>query len=159
MKTIAFLNYKGGVGKTRLAYDLAWMFAELGLNGVAADLDPQANLSSMFLDDDTLEEIWTEPQTPRRVAGSLTPRWKEPAMHRPSSRWPDCLERKPIALRVITAFWRLLAKAAAERQTDVVLIDVATNLGPTLRGWREGLPALAGSGARGLCQCHVGPAR
>lgn len=35
-----------------------------------------------------------------------------------SSRWPDCLERKASAFRVITAFWRLLAKAAAERQAD-----------------------------------------
>jgi chromosome partitioning protein len=196
MKTLAFFNNKGGVGKTTLVYHLAWMFAELGLNVVAADLDPQANLSSMFLDEDTLEEIWTEPQTPRTVVGSLTPLvdgtgdvstpWiaevapgiglvvgdlalSSRVEDELSSRWSDCLERKPIAFRVITAFWRLLAKAAAERQADVVLIDVAPslgalnraaliaashvviplvpdlysiqglkNLGPRLRGWREG---------------------
>ena len=37
MKTIAFFNNKGGVGKTTLVYHLAWMYA---------DLDPQANLTA-----------------------------------------------------------------------------------------------------------------
>lgn len=49
MKTIAFFNNKGGVGKTSLVYHLAWMYADLGLSVVAADLDPQANLTSMLL--------------------------------------------------------------------------------------------------------------
>lgn len=58
MKTIAFFNNKGGVGKTTLAYHVAWMLAEQGLTVVAADFDPQANLTSMFLDEDTLEDLW-----------------------------------------------------------------------------------------------------
>ena len=60
MKTLAFFNNKGGVGKTTLVYHLAWMFAELGLSVLAADLDPQANLTSMFLSEDELEDIWEE---------------------------------------------------------------------------------------------------
>jgi cellulose biosynthesis protein BcsQ len=40
---IAFFNNKGGVGKTSLVYHLAWMYRDLGLNVLAADLDPQAN--------------------------------------------------------------------------------------------------------------------
>ncbi|MDR2092103.1 MAG: AAA family ATPase [Azoarcus sp.] len=32
MKTVAFFNPKGGVGKTSLVYHLAWMFTEQGLN-------------------------------------------------------------------------------------------------------------------------------
>ena len=55
---IAFFNNKGGVGKTSLVYHLAWMFTELGLRVVASDLDPQANLTAAFLDDDRLEELW-----------------------------------------------------------------------------------------------------
>lgn len=40
MKTIAFFNNKGGVGKTSLVYHLAWMYADQGQNVVVADLDP-----------------------------------------------------------------------------------------------------------------------
>ena len=55
---IAFFNNKGGVGKTSLVYHLAWMYFDLGLKVIAADLDPQANLTAAFLDEDRLEEVW-----------------------------------------------------------------------------------------------------
>ena len=55
MRTIVFFNNKGGVGKTTLVYHLAWMYAELGYSVVAADLNPQANLSAVFLDEHRLE--------------------------------------------------------------------------------------------------------
>lgn len=58
MKAIAFFNNKGGVGKTTLAYHVAWMLGELGLTVLAADLDPQANLTSMFLDEEAIEALW-----------------------------------------------------------------------------------------------------
>ena len=68
MKTIAFFNNKGGVGKTSMVYHLAWMYARLGVNVLAADLDPQANLTSMFLDDEELEPLWPESgERPTRV--------------------------------------------------------------------------------------------
>ena len=54
-----FVN-KGGVGKTTLVYHIAWMMKELGKKVLAADLDPQANLSSMFLDEERLETLWAE---------------------------------------------------------------------------------------------------
>ncbi|MCC5622962.1 ParA family protein [Nostoc sp. CHAB 5715] len=54
-KIIAFFNTKGGVGKTTLVYHLAWMYQDLGLRVVAADLDPQANLTATFLDEERLE--------------------------------------------------------------------------------------------------------
>ncbi len=55
---LTFFNNKGGVGKTSLAYHLSWMYAELGYNVLAADLDPQANLTAMFLEEDKLETLW-----------------------------------------------------------------------------------------------------
>ena len=73
MKTIAFFNNKGGVGKTSLVYHLAWMYADLGLRVVAADLDPQANLTSMFLDDDRLEALWPDGSHVQTVFGALQP--------------------------------------------------------------------------------------
>ncbi|HEX4136639.1 MAG TPA: AAA family ATPase [Bryobacteraceae bacterium] len=74
MKTIAFFNNKGGVGKTSLVYHLAWMFSDLGLPVLAVDLDPQANLTAMFMDEDRLEEIWPDSdEHPATVYGALRP--------------------------------------------------------------------------------------
>ena len=73
MKTIAFFNNKGGVGKTSLVYHLAWMYADLGLNVVAADLDPQANLTSMFLEDQRLEALWTDGGHKQTIYGAFQP--------------------------------------------------------------------------------------
>ena len=55
---ITFFNNKGGVGKTSLVFHLAWMMSELGKRVVAIDLDPQANLTSAFLPEETLERLW-----------------------------------------------------------------------------------------------------
>ena len=54
---IAFFNNKGGVGKTSLVYHLSWMYADMGLNVLASDLDPQANLTAAFLEDERLRGI------------------------------------------------------------------------------------------------------
>jgi hypothetical protein len=74
---IAFFNNKGGVGKTSLVYHLAWMMADEGLQVVAADLDPQANLTANFLDEDRLEELWPPGKTltapGKTIYGSLAP--------------------------------------------------------------------------------------
>lgn len=73
---LTFFNNKGGVGKTSLVFHLAWMFAEMGNRVVTIDLDPQANLTSAFLPEETLEELW-DPQT-RPVAGSTIYRCIQP---------------------------------------------------------------------------------
>jgi len=155
MKSIAFFNNKSGVGKTTLVYHLAWMFAELGLSVVVADLDPQANLTSMFLEDEELESIWSDQTIARTVADSLTALMEvtddadDPYLapindsigllvgdlalsrleNELSIQWSLCLDGKTRAFRVITSLWRLLAKAAKQRKADVVLIDVAPSLG------------------------------
>lgn len=66
---LTFFNNKGGVGKTSLVFHLAWMFADMGKRVVAIDLDPQANLTSAFLPEEVLEEIW---DTPTRDAEATT---------------------------------------------------------------------------------------
>lgn len=154
MKTVAFFNNKGGVGKTSLVYHLAWMYADLGWNVVAADLDPQANLTSMFIDDNILERLWidregctiyqslepllegtgdiTSPQlgTPSPglylVVGDLKLAAAEDEISR---QWPDCLDRKPRAFRVVSALWRVLRRAATKADAELVLMDVGPNLG------------------------------
>ena len=73
MTAIAFFNNKGGVGKTTLAYHLSWMYADLGVSVVVADLDPQANLTTMFLSEDRLEELWPDGNHPHSILGSVSP--------------------------------------------------------------------------------------
>ena len=62
---LTFFNNKGGVGKTSLVFHLAWMFAEMGKRVVAIDLDPQANLTSAFLAEEVLEDLWDSDDTQR----------------------------------------------------------------------------------------------
>jgi chromosome partitioning protein len=154
MISVAFFNNKGGVGKTSLVYHLAWMFAELGVAVLAADLDPQANLTSMCLSDDRLEDLWTDDRHDT-IAGALRPLlegtgdvaraevvslapslWLVPgdlrlslAEDELSSQWPACLDRKERAFRVISALWRILFDAAERHEARLVLIDVGPNLG------------------------------
>jgi chromosome partitioning protein len=59
-KVISFLNQKGGVGKTTMAYNVAFALANRGQKVLAIDLDPQANLSMLF----DFEEDKNEESTP-----------------------------------------------------------------------------------------------
>ena len=72
MKTVAFFNNKGGVGKTTLVYHLAWMYQELGVGVVALDLDPQANLTTAFLSEERLEQLWLD-------SWRMHDPWRDPA--------------------------------------------------------------------------------
>ena len=57
---LTFFNNKGGVGKTSLVYHLAWMLSDMGYQVLACDLDPQANLTAAFLDEERLEKLWDD---------------------------------------------------------------------------------------------------
>jgi chromosome partitioning protein len=154
MKTVAFFNNKGGVGKTTLAYHLAWMFAELGHRVVAADLDPQANFSSICLSEERLEEIWQANPRPtifsalsdlRRGIGELRHQPLESVRDRLwlmvgdlalsdfeddlSATWTKTLEGDERAFRITTAFHRLLKTAGEAKNANIGLIDVGPNLG------------------------------
>ncbi len=154
MKTIAFFNNKGGVGKTSLVYHLAWMFADHGVGTLAVDLDPQSNLTAMFLDEERLEPLWDGDVHPDTVFGSIRPILKGtgdiavPHVERVSdnlglipgdlglsrfedklsSAWPSCHNRDESAFRTMTAFHRII-RQGAEMGYDLVLIDVGPNLG------------------------------
>ncbi len=57
MKSIAFFNNKGGVGKTTLLCNIAAYFAELGLRVCVVDCDPQCNASQYLFHDEKLEDV------------------------------------------------------------------------------------------------------
>jgi len=151
--TVSFFNNKGGVGKTSLVYHLAWMYSELGLRVLAADLDPQANLTAMCVEDeDRLEELWEGGKTLHAAlcplmegTGDIAPAHVEevtPGLglvvgdlrlslveDELSSQWPECLDGKPRAFRVLSALWRVLMGAARDFGAQLALIDVGPNLG------------------------------
>lgn len=63
MKSIAFFNNKGGVGKTTLACNAASYLADVhGQRVVVVDCDPQANATQLLLSDDTWESIYEDRQ-------------------------------------------------------------------------------------------------
>ena len=156
-KVIAFFNNKGGVGKTSLVYHLAWMFAKLGKNIIAADLDPQANLTAALVDEEELEQIWNKEDESSTIYRCLSPLIRgtgdisEPTIHivdvdrrlglivgdlgltnfedQLSEVWPKCLDRDERSFRVTSAFWRMMQTSAEKHEADIVLIDLGPNLG------------------------------
>jgi cellulose biosynthesis protein BcsQ len=154
---VTFFNNKGGVGKTTLVYHLAWMLRELGMSVVALDLDPQANLTTSFIDDERIEKLWAEPQR-RSVYGALEPLFggtggiADPHIEdiapnlglvpgdlllsgteqELSLAWATSLSRGISAVRafaVTTAFSTVAQRAAELADAEVVLVDVGPNLG------------------------------
>ncbi len=159
MKTIAFFNNKGGVGKTSMVYHLAWMLSDMGHNVLAIDLDPQSNLTSIFLEESEVEKLWPDGKHPNTILGAIDPLIEslgdiqelKPIRifsklfliagdlglstfeDRLSDAWGKCLDdRPPIAgdgFRVVTAFHRVMMAAANSCDCELVLIDVGPNIG------------------------------
>lgn len=156
MKTIAFFNNKGGVGKTSLVYHLSWMMAEREIPVLAVDLDPQAKLSAMFLSEERLEEIWPDSEDhTASIYGAIRPILRgigdiaQPPVERISDHltllpgdlglsrfedklsdaWPRCHNSDEAAFRTMTAFHRLMQELARESGAKLILIDIGPNLG------------------------------
>lgn len=152
---VAFFNNKGGVGKTLLVYHLSWMLSDLGRTVLVADLDPQANLTAAFLDEEELEPLW-DGRSGSTVYGAIEPLLRgvgDVAGTTPlvpvseklhllpgdlalarfedelSEQWPHCLDGKERGFRVLSAFWRLVQQGADAVGASLVLFDLGPNLG------------------------------
>lgn len=141
------------MGKTTLVYHLAHMLPRLGYPTVAVDLDPQANLTSAFFDEDRLERLWEEgaetilacvnpilegtgdiqSPVPLEVADNLWVLAGDLGLSRfedkLSDSWPRGYSKDPAALRATSAFHRLVRQASADVGAVVGLLDVGPNLG------------------------------
>ena len=153
---LTFFNNKGGVGKTSLAYHLAWMMSEMDRRVLVCDLDPQANLTAAFLEEDYLEDLWenggeattiykcVSPLT--KVGDLLEPKLQKitPRLHLLpgdlslsgfedflSSEWPNAMGSGDLyrPFRVLTAFWQVAQLGADQSRADIILFDVGPNLG------------------------------
>lgn len=153
---LTFFNNKGGVGKTSLIYHMAWMMADLGHQVLACDLDPQANLTAAFLDEEQLEELWEDAQENRTIFQCIEPLLEMGDLRDPepfkvaenlnlipgdiglsgfedalAAEWPNALgsANRVRPFRVLTAFWTVMQAGARQVGADVILADVGPNLG------------------------------
>jgi chromosome partitioning protein len=160
---LTFFNNKGGVGKTSLVFHLAWMMSILGKRVVAIDLDPQANLSTAFLDEDVLEQLWDPDDVSQRnttIYQCIRPLTQVGDILEPktiqindrlqlipgdlslagfedflSREWPNAMGSESLyrPFRILTAFWQVAQMAAKTHQADIILADVGPNLGAVNR--------------------------
>ncbi len=156
---LTFFNNKGGVGKTSLVFHLAWMLSEMGKRVVTIDLDPQANLTSAFLSEETLEELWNINDFSERnntiyqcvrplteVGDILPPQTQEINSHLHlvpgdlalagfedflSQEWLSAMGSTSLyrPFRIVTSFWQVAQMAAEQHGADIILADVGPNLG------------------------------
>ncbi len=153
MKKITFFNNKGGVGKTTTVYHVAWMLSEMGIKTIAVDLDPQSNLTSMFLSDERLEAIY-ENNLPLTILDSINPIVSgDPSLPAHieeinenlglilgnlalssfedtlSDAWLKCLNSEAYSFKITSIFNIIINEASKRFNAEVVLIDVGPNLG------------------------------
>ncbi|MCA9201671.1 MAG: AAA family ATPase [Planctomycetales bacterium] len=153
---LTFFNNKGGVGKTSLVYHLAWMVSLFHKNVVVVDLDPQANLTSAFLDDEDLEALWEQNTGATTIYRAIEPITKVGDLAQPilksvgrrlqlvpgdvalagfeeqlSEAWPAALGDTNLyrPFRILTAFWHVAQMAATNANADLIMVDVGPNLG------------------------------
>jgi chromosome partitioning protein len=137
VKSLVLFNNKGGVGKTTLTFNLAHMAARLGNPVVVLDYDPQCNLSSIFLSETDLFDLWESDSEDSTVAGCIEPvRRGKGGVLRPRLRQvADNLWILPGHLRLsrfeqtLAEEWPKTMSSGNERALDVTTsLDLLSNL-------------------------------
>lgn len=156
--TIAFFNHKGGVGKTTMLFNSAIEMGRLGYRVLMVDLDAQANLTAIALEDEKLDRLYPPaPQvSPETVAGAFAPLvsgagdlatphalevrkdgvWLLPGDIQLSTfeailpnAWTESLAGNERGFRVTSAAYRMIQEGAAEVESDYVFVDLGPNVG------------------------------
>ncbi len=148
---LTLFNCKGGVGKTTLTANVAAMMGEQGYRVLVADLDPQYNLSAMFLSEDQLEGGYQQKQmvfdslesfhedggaikspylwnTGENTALLATDFRQSEFEESYASAWSLAKHDNEIAMDQLLGFRQLLDMAAEKFEADLILVD----LGPQL---------------------------
>jgi chromosome partitioning protein len=132
------------------------MVANLGVRVLAVDLDPQANPTAAFLDEDRLAELWSDNAGVSTIYRSVEPLTDvgdfAPVAYQNiderlalipgdlalssfedelSGTWAQALgdKNKTRPFRILTAFWRTAQESAGRFQADLIVFDVGPNLG------------------------------
>jgi len=156
LNSVALFNNKGGVGKTTLTFNLAHMAARKGHRVAVLDYDPQCNLTSVFLGEDELADVWQSEAPGGTVSRCIDPvrRGKgdvvKPAVRQAAEnlwllpghldlsrfeqelvqQWAQTMQsNNERALDVVTALDLLSNLVADEVRADLVFVDVGPSLG------------------------------
>lgn len=144
--TVSLINMKGGVGKTTLAFNLAWYCAwQANMKVLAVDLDPQSNLSQYLMgaknylaymdaQRPTIVEVFEQFSPPRTSKASPTPLVASEVIHS-LREWDDGSSLSLVPSRLELAWTlknptdksELLPQflAEVERDYDLIVIDCA----------------------------------
>jgi cellulose biosynthesis protein BcsQ len=131
------------------------MLAELGHKCLAVDLDPQANLTSMFLSDDELERIYSQDLDRETLISGIKPIDRgigdiaTVKIHnisnnigllagdldlslfedKLSANWSKCVDGDEAAFRIVSSFYRIIQNEATNFGAEYCIIDVGPNFG------------------------------
>jgi len=155
---ISFFNHKGGVGKTTTLFNTAIELGRLGKRVLIVDLDAQANLTAISLQDEVLDDLYSATSLPHAntVAGAFAPLVSgsgdvsapQPIEIRPGkvwiipgdiqlsvfesilpNAWTEALAGNERGFRVTSAPYRMITDAAAQISADIVFVDLGPNVG------------------------------
>ena len=154
--TLAFFGNKGQVGTTWLVYHIAWMLAEMDIVVLVVDLDPQSDLTTAFMNEDDLVDLWEgSAGGGTTVHRCLNPLVRGDEVLVPKShRVADCLHVLPGDLRLanvedvlaqewqacvgglrsgplrgVSSFRGLIQAGIEAADAEIVLVDLAPGLG------------------------------
>lgn len=159
---ISIYNHKGGVGKTTLSVNIAATLASLGKKILLVDSDPQCNLTSALVNDDTANKLMdqSEGKMGRTIWTALLPVLNGTGPHKivkpintPVSGlrllpgdirlaefevalgdfWTECFKRQLRGLIATNALSELVNGLCEENDFDYVFYDTGPNIGPLNR--------------------------
>ncbi|MGC8500464.1 MAG: ParA family protein [Leptospirillia bacterium] len=106
---------------------------------VIVDLDPQSNLTAAFLDEDQIEALWDNKIKGSTIfqcirpsstcsLGEIALSGTEDAF---AGKWSNSQKDSNLyrPMRILGSFWQVMQLAAAKVQADIILVDIAPNLG------------------------------